>query len=248
MGDWNNPVMIPADVVRPNLWGTTIVPTITQVLGNLALAKIQHGWQMEIADRQIAAQQAATKQAQEFESGEGEKNRASAEKIARGTRSTAMMGHMMDYAATVNKPPATLDALITKNLFESGATNEEIISIKNKFRTEKDFRTALQKNVPYLAEKMNITEAEAAQRLTLQKGKSDEAVWLDYYGKGLTSTYGDEEEARRIADTGLETYKKLFSKDSAAGKKVVNTGVVTSGPHKGRKVVRYDDGTTSFAD
>ena len=64
MGAYNNPVVLP---YQPSTWERTVVPTMTQLLGNLALAKIQHGWQMDIADKQLQAQQIAAKRKEMFE-------------------------------------------------------------------------------------------------------------------------------------------------------------------------------------
>lgn len=66
-----------------------------------------------------------------------------------------------------------------------------------------DGPTALQKNIPFLAKTMNITEAQAAEILTQSKDKSDAAIYQQLLSTALRATYGDQEEASKIAREGL---------------------------------------------
>jgi len=63
----------------------------------------------------------------------------------------------------------------------------------------KDSRTALQKNVPFVSKKMKISEEDATKLLTASKAKSPQQVYTDMYGRALSATFGDKEEANTIA-------------------------------------------------
>lgn len=71
-----------------------------------------------------------------------------------------------------------------------------------------DQATALQKNIPYLAEIMNITEAQAAEILTQSKDKSDSAIYQQLLQTAMRSTYGDSEEASKLARDGLNQVRE----------------------------------------
>lgn len=77
-------------------------------------------------------------------------------------------------------------------------------------KSGKDSRTALEKNVPFLVKTMKISEKEAAKLLTASKDKSPQGVYTEIYSRALTSTYGDDQEAERIAGTVM---RKLYGRN-----------------------------------
>ena len=66
--------------------------------------------------------------------------------------------------------------------------------------------TALQKNVPYLANLMGIDRKEAAQILTTSKEKGPEGFRQQVYLRSLSQTFGDDEEAGEIADKAVKRF------------------------------------------
>ena len=61
--------------------------------------------------------------------------------------------------------------------------------------------------MPFLAEKLQVSEQEAARILTNTRDKGPRSAWIDIYKAGLRATYGDDDEARTIAN---DTIKLLF--------------------------------------
>lgn len=105
--------------------------------------------------------------------------------------------------------------------------------------------TALQRNIPTLANTMGITEKEAAQFLMSSHGKTDDQTMRDLLllaGKqGLTA-----EETKTYVQENIGILRELNGQGStAATKKVVRTGVDKK---TGKKVNQYEDGTIGYAD
>lgn len=74
----------------------------------------------------------------------------------------------------------------------------------------RDSRTALQKNVPFLAKAMGIDEKSAAEMLTQSKDKSPKRFWGDAYGRALSANFGDTKAATEAANMATEF---LYGKD-----------------------------------
>ena len=97
-----------------------------------------------------------------------------------------------------------------RKVFEDVMATEKRLEKKG---TTKDTRTALQKEVPFIAEKLGITEEEAMQLRLQGQGKNPAVAWGSFYTTAL-SQFGDEDEARAAADQAVEY---LYGKDWKRG-------------------------------
>lgn len=97
--------------------------------------------------------------------------------------------------------------------FRDGDQQMDVLNVGGQVKTGKPYSpeksTALEKNTKFIAETMSITDEEAAQIMIQSKDKSDSAVYQDLLKVALRSTYGDEEEAARIAKSGLAAVREV---------------------------------------
>ncbi len=95
----------------------------------------------------------------------------------------------------------------------SGDKQQDITNIDGKITYGEPYSpgtsTALEKNTQFLASTMGISEEEAAQIMLTSKDKSDSAVYQDLFKTALRASFGDEEEAARIAKSGLEAVREV---------------------------------------
>jgi len=131
-------------------------------------------------------------------------------------------------AAKAPKEISTLEGLLVKSLQERDASEADITAVKQRL-LKPAAKTALQKNVPFLAKTMEIREAEAARILTESKDKSEEQLWSDMY-KSAINAYRSEDEARQIADSFLEMRRAVFGEEADTGT------MPPPGQHKGATV------------
>jgi hypothetical protein len=97
--------------------------------------------------------------------------------------------------------------------FRDGDKQRDILNVGGQITEGKPYtpgnETAFIKNSKYFAETMGMSESEAADYMSKAKDKSDAAVYQDLLKVALRSTYGDEEEAARIAKSGLEAVREV---------------------------------------
>lgn len=97
--------------------------------------------------------------------------------------------------------------------FRSGDKQVDVLNVGGKITKGDPYspgnETALQKNARFLANVFDIPDDEAAQLMMQTKDKSDAAVYQDLYKKALDITYGDQEEATRMAREGLDQVRQF---------------------------------------
>ncbi len=113
----------------------------------------------------------------------------------------------------------------------SGDMAQDITNINGKITPGKPYKanegkgnqpTALQKNVPFVASKLGISEGEATQMLMDSKGKSDQSAYDGFLQTALRESMGDAEEAAATAQSLMGVRKKYL--DSLNGSKPSSTG------------------------
>jgi len=101
----------------------------------------------------------------------------------------------------------------------SGDEAVDITNIGGKITTGKPYKanegegnqpTALQKNVPFVASKLGISEGEATQMLMDSKDKTDQAAYDGFLATALRESMGDAEEAAQIAEQAMGARKKYL--------------------------------------
>jgi hypothetical protein len=103
--------------------------------------------------------------------------------------------------------------------FRSGDKQQDIMNVGGQITKGDPYspgsETAMIKNAKYLANIMDMPEEDAAQIMIMSKDKSDAAVYQDLYKTALKATYGDQEEATRMAREGLEAVRQYRKQPKA---------------------------------
>lgn len=124
--------------------------------------------------------------------------------------------------------------------FRSGNQQQDILNVGGKITKGDPYtpgtETALVKNARFLVDSLGMSEEEAAQKLLWAKDKSDSAVYQDLYKTALRSTYGDEEEATRIAKQGLDQIRSYRNTQGKPAANRSNMGAKPSGKFEEGKV------------
>ena len=105
--------------------------------------------------------------------------------------------------------------------FRSGNQQRDVLNVGGQITMGDPYSpgtsTALEKNTKFLADTLGIDESEAAQIMLQSKDKSDSAVYQDLYKTALRTSMGDEEEAARIAKSGLDAVRDVRNQQRASG-------------------------------
>lgn len=145
--------------------------------------------------------------------------------IAQDLRTEAGMGAEEGLVTDqVVKPPSPADLLMLKEAIKSPKTLEALIAgnmtpeqaqalLAKKWEKTGEKKTAIQKNVPFLANLLGISEKEAAKIVTQSKGKTPGAVYKDFLAASLRSSW-DFNKAKQKADQAFEAWQEV-----AGGKK-----------------------------
>lgn len=97
--------------------------------------------------------------------------------------------------------PTTLESLIAQNI-----TPEEAKGIlKEKWKKSGEKKTAIQKNVPYIAKLLDVSPKEAAKIVTQSKSKSPSEVYRTFLTSALRSSL-QFDQAKEKADKAMEAY------------------------------------------
>lgn len=105
-------------------------------------------------------------------------------------------------------------------------TRAEAVGRPGKAGAARDETTALMKNVPFLSRVMGVSPREAATILTQTKDRSPRSFYQQAYLAALRTSFGDANEAKKVADAAAHAvFPQDFPAPADAKKAPPDTGV-----------------------